>query len=155
VTYCSNPVLTAVPNVIINLTGTSSGSTTTDNSGFYSFGGLSFGANYAVTPIKAAFPMGTSGITTFDVIAVQKHFLNIALLPGGRLTAADVNGDSGVNTADVIAISKFFLQIQAIANVGKYQFNPTSRSYSPFSSEQTGQNYDAVVIGDVTAPYVQ
>jgi hypothetical protein len=29
-----------------------------------------------------------------------------------------------------------------------------SRSYSPLISDQTAENYDAMVLGDVAAPYV-
>jgi len=45
-----------------------------------------------------------------DVIATQRHFLNLGTpLSGCRLTAADVNGINGVDTIDVIAIQRFFL----------------------------------------------
>ena len=71
------------------------------------------------------------GINTVDVIATQRHFLVIGTpLAGCRLTAADVNGDTNVNTVDVIAIQRFFLGLTTgIANVGKYQFTPASRTY--------------------------
>ena len=66
-----------------------------------------------------------------DVIATQRHFLNIALLPGGcQRDAADVNGDTGIDTVDVIAIQRFFLGLSTgIANTGKYKFTPVNRSY--------------------------
>ena len=74
---------------------------------------------------------------------------------GCRLTGADVNGDSAVNTVDVVAIQRFFLgSSTGIANVGKYQFAPVSRSYSPLATDQTGQNYGALVFGDVAPGYV-
>ena len=83
-------------------------------------------------------------------------FLNLGTpLSGCRLTAADVNGVNGINTVDVIAIQRFFLGLTTgIANVGKYQFNPLSRSYSGIVSDQTGQNYDALIFGDVASGYV-
>ena len=85
---------------------------------------------------------------------MQRHFLQIVLLTGCRLTAADCAAPVGVNTADVIAIQRFFLGLTTgIANVGKYQFTPVSRSYSPLTSTQTGQNYDAIVFGDVATPF--
>ena len=42
-----------------------------------------------------------------------------------------------------------------LANVGKYQFSPTSRSYPGVVSDQTGQNYDALVFGDVASTFVE
>ena len=64
----------------MTLTGSGSGSTLTDGSGNYSFSGLPSGGNYTVTPTKAALAPGSTGINTVDVIAVQRHFLQIALL---------------------------------------------------------------------------
>ena len=91
-----------------------------------------------MTPTKAALAPGSAGINTVDVIATQRHFLNIALLSGCRLTAADVNGDATVNTVDVIAIQRFFLGLSTgIANTGKYQFSPVNRTYTGITTDQT------------------
>ena len=109
-----------------------------------------------MTPSKTALAPGSPPIDTIDVIAVQRHFLNLALLTGCRLTAADVSGDSAIDTIDVIAIQRFFLGLSTgIDNVGKYQFNPVSRSYLEVSTDQTGQNYDALVLGDVAFPFAE
>jgi hypothetical protein len=65
-----------------------------------------------------------------------------------------VNGVGGVNTVDVIAIQRFFLgQSTGIANAGKYQFSPASRSYPAVGSDQTAQNYDTLIFGDVAASF--
>ena len=156
VTYCTNPALNPVPDALMTLTGTSGGTTTTNGSGFYSFPGLTSGGTYTVTPAKTALAPGAPNINTTDVIAVQRHFLQIGtLLTGCKLAAADVNGAGGVNTSDVIAVQRFFLALTTgIANVGKYRFNPVSRSYSPLVANQTGQNYDAIIFGDVATGYV-
>ena len=154
VIYCTNPALNPVPGVTMTLTGTSGGSTTTDAAGNYSFTGLMFGGNYTVTPTKTALSPGSPNISTVDVIATQRHFLNLGTpLSGCRLMAADVNGDSSVNTVDVVAIQRFFLGLSTgIANTGKYQFTPVNRTYTGLVSNQTGQNYDTLVFGDVAAP---
>ncbi len=153
--YCSNTTPARIPSVTLTLTGTMSGSTLTDGSGNYTFSALTSGGNYTVTPSKAALLPGSAGITTVDIIATQGHFLNQSTLTGCRLSAADVNGDSSVNTIDVIAIQKFFLGASTgLANVGQYQFNPTTRTYTGVNTSQTGQNYDAIVFGDVAPPFV-
>ena len=156
VIYCTNPALNPVPGVTMTLTGTSGGSTTTSVAGNYSFTGLMSGGNYTVTPTKTALSPGTTGIDTVDVVAAQRHFLNIGTpLTGCRLTAADVNGDTTINTVDVIAIQRFFLALSTgIANVGKYQFNPANRSYLGIITNQTGQNYDTLIFGDVASVFV-
>ena len=127
-----------------------------DGSGNYQFSSLAAGGSYTVTPTKSALTPGSAGINTVDVIATQRHFLNLALLSGCRLTAADVNGDTSINTVDVIAIQRFFLGLSTgIANTGKYQFSPASRTYPGVVSDQTGQNYDTLVFGDVASPFAE
>jgi hypothetical protein len=146
-----------VRNVIFTLTGSGSGSTLSDSSGHYLFSSLGSGGTYTVTPSKAARPPSSSGITTVDVIAVQRHFVGLGTpLSGCRLTAADVNGSHGVDTVDVIAIQRFFIGFSTgIANVGKYQFTPANRTYPGLSSNETGENYDALIFGDVASPFAE
>jgi len=141
----------------MNLTGTVVGSTLTDGSGNYQFSSLTSGGTYTVIPTKAALAPGSAGINTVDVVAVQRHFLNLGTpLTGCRLTAADVNGDTVINTVDVIAIQRFFLgSSTGIANVGKYQFNPANRTYPGIIIDQTGQNYDTLIFGDVASPFAE
>jgi hypothetical protein len=153
--YCSNPVFGPVPNVTLTLTGGASGSTLSDNSGNYLFSGLASGGTYTVTPSKAPLAPGSSGISTVDVLAVQRHFLGITLLTGCRLAAADVNGNGHVDTVDVTAINRFYLgQSTGIANTGRYEFIPTSRTYAGVTTNQPAQNYDTLVFGDVASPFV-
>lgn len=155
VSYCSNPALGPVPGTTLSLTGSSSGSTVTNGAGNYTLSAF-VGGNYTVTPSKATLAAGTTGIDTVDVIAIQRHFLTLGTpLSGCRLIAADVNGINGVDTVDVIAVQRFFLGISTgIANSGKYQFTPTNRTYSGIAGNQTAQNYNALIFGDVTAPFV-
>ena len=109
-----------------------------------------------MTPSKAARTLGSANINTVDVIAVQKQFLTGTFLSGCKLTAADVNGDSLVTTQDVIAVQRFFSGLSpATANVGKYKFTPASRNYTGITTNQTAQNYDTLVFGDVAASFVE
>ena len=65
--------------------------------------------------------------------------------------AGDVNGDASINTIDVVAIQRFFLGLSTgIANVGKYQFNPSSRCFG----HQSNQNFDTLIFGDVAMPFI-
>ena len=146
-----------MPNVTLTLTGDTTASALTDGSGSYQLSSLPAGGSYTVTPTKGALTPGSPGINTVDVVSTQRHFLNLGTpLSGCQLTAADVNGINGVDTVDVIAIQRFFLGASTgIANVGKYQFSPASRSYPGIVSDQTGQNYDTLVFGDVASTFVE
>ena len=139
------------------MTGSVTGSKLSDGSGNYWFSFLPWAGSFTVTPSKAALAPGTNGIDTIDVLAVQRHFIGVALLPPGcRLTAADVNGDAVIDTIDVIAIQRFFLGLSTgIANTGQYQFTPASRSYTGNGTDWTAQNYDMVVFGDAAPDFVK
>jgi len=146
-----------VPNVTLTLTGDASGSTLSDGSGNYTLSSLTSGGSYTVTPDKAALTPGSPGITIVDAIATQRHYLNIGTpLAGCPLTAADVNGDNAINVVDVVAIQRFFLGLSTgIANTGQYQFTPASRTYPGVVGDQTAQNYDTLVFGDVAPGFVE
>jgi hypothetical protein len=139
----------------MTLTGSASGSTTTDASGNYTFTSLTGGGTYSVTPTKAAYAPGT-GMTTADVIITQRQYLGVGTpLTGCRLAAADVTGNSVVDTLDVLGVQRFYLGFSTgTFNTGKYKFNPVSRSYPGIVGNQTAQNYDAFVYGDVSTPYI-
>jgi hypothetical protein len=157
VTYCSNPTFPPAPGVTLTLTGIASGSAFSDASGNYTLSAIPSGGNYTVTPSKAALAPGSAGITTVDVIGIQRHFLGIGTpLSGCRLTAADVNASNTIDTVDVIAAQRFFLGLSTgISNVGKFKFNPANRSYSTLVNNQTGQNYDTLIFGDVVSSFAQ
>lgn len=157
ISYCSSPFPGPVPNVTLTLSGTVSGSTSTDTSGNYLFSSLATGGNYTVTPSKADRPPASSGIDTIDVIAVQRHFLGLTIIPlGCRRTAADINIDGAINTIDAIAIQRFFIGASTgIGQTGKYIFNPINQTYIGLTTNQMGQNYDALVRGDVASPFAE
>jgi len=146
-----------VPAVTLFLGGDVSGSALSDNSGNYQLPSLTAGGTYTVTPSKAARTPGSTGINTVDVIATQRHFLIIGTpLSGCPLLASDTNGDASINTVDVVAIQRFFLALpNGIANTGKYQFSPTSRSYPAVAVDQTNQNYNTLIFGDVAPPFAE
>ena len=137
-------------------TGTSSGTTPTDALGNYTFSSLPFGGNYTVAPSKADLLPTSPGIDTVDVIAAQQHYLTIELIPPGcGRDAADVNGDNVINTVDVFAIQRFFIgRTFGLANVGKYKFTPASRTYTGVVTDQTNQDYDTLVFGDIVGNFV-
>src|SRR5436190_433991 len=77
ISYCSNPSVPAVPGVTVTLSGDAGGSTSSNGSGNYALSSVPSGGNYTVTPSKANLAPGSAGITTVDVVAIQRHFLSI------------------------------------------------------------------------------
>lgn len=157
ISYCSNPVPGPVRDVMLTLTGNASTSVVTDDSGGYRFSFLPAGGSYTVVPSKAALMPTSSSINTADMIAIHRHIFQITPIPPGcRLAAADVTGDGVVDTFDIVAIQRFYLgRTTGIANVGKYQFTPVNRSYPGILSDQTAQDYETLVFGDVAPPFAE
>ena len=126
----------------------------TNASGNYSIT-VPVGGSYTVTPSKGPLTPGTGSINSVDVLAIQRHYLAISLIPAGcRLTAADASVNGTVNNQDVIAVQRFFLGLTTgIASTGQYKFSPTNRTYSIIGSNQTGQDYAMYIVGDVAAAF--
>ncbi len=58
---------------------------------------------------------GDGNINVFDMVAIQKHIKNIALIPDHLLGAADANIDGNINVFDMVAIQKHIKGIKLIA----------------------------------------
>ncbi|HFA47397.1 MAG TPA: HYR domain-containing protein [Bacteroidetes bacterium] len=138
----------------------------TDGAGNYEFEGLGVGSNYAVTPWKDDGPL--NGVTTFDLVLISRHVLNIAPLDSPyKLIAADVNNSGSITTYDVVQLRKLILQVyydfpdndswrfvKADYNFPDPQ-NPFSPAYPEtanfvnLSNDVTDADFIAVKIGDV------
>ncbi len=85
-------------------------STNSDASGSYQFNMLPAGNAYTLTPSKDVNPM--NGVTTFDLVLIQKHILGTTLLDSPfKLIAADVNLSGSVTTFDMVQIQQMILNI--------------------------------------------
>ena len=95
-----------VANVMVDVNG-GLASAMTDLSGNYSFE-LPSGGDYTLTPMLNLFP--ANGVTTLDMIIIQKHILGVQLLNSPyKIIAADANKSGAVTTVDLIVIQKIIL----------------------------------------------
>ena len=98
------------PQVEVKITNDNSFETNdmSDDSGDYMFSDLSLYDNYTLRPIKNDDAL--NGITTLDIVRIQKHILGLATLQGmNELVAADVNNDEKINGSDIIQVRKLLL----------------------------------------------
>ena len=150
----------------MTLSGTSSGTTTTDALGGYTFASLSAGT-YTVTaglPTPTPRLPGSAGIATVDSIAAQRHFLNLGTpLAGCRKAAADVNTPpNGIATSDAIAIQRFFLTLATgIAQTGQYRFTTDGGLTVPIPATITGitattitADFGGLILGDCQTGFI-
>ncbi len=98
-----------VPGVHVSLDG-SGESIMTDEEGAYAFPEMIGGDSYEVIPSKDDDPM--NGVTTLDLILIQRHVLGLGELDSPYdLIAADVNASGSLSGIDIIQLRKMILGI--------------------------------------------
>ncbi|MBK7336401.1 MAG: HYR domain-containing protein [Saprospirales bacterium] len=69
------------------------------------------GSDYTVTPMLDED--ADNGVTTFDMVLITRHILNVQLLDSPyKVIAADANNSDNVSTLDLVAIRKVILQVE-------------------------------------------
>jgi hypothetical protein len=82
----------------------------TDLAGEYSFSVMA-GNDYTVTPMLDE--NASNGVTTFDMVLITRHILNVQPLGSPyKIIAADANNSGTVTTLDLVAIRKVILVIE-------------------------------------------
>ena len=135
----------------------------TGANGSYSFPDLSFPQDYTIKPGRNDNPL--NGVTTADIVKMQKHILGVETLNSPyKLIAADVNKTNSITASDIAETRKLILGV--IPNFTKspsWIFIPATTTFadpkSPwsYSTDKTMglktpsdiANFIAVKIGDV------
>lgn len=137
-----------------------------DISGYFEFNELPLAGNYEVTPVKDINP--TNGVSTFDLVLMQRHVLGIKKLDSPyKIIAADINRSGGVSTFDLVKLRRLILELDThLANNTSWRFvpmsyifpDPTNPFASPFPESIVVNNLEtdvqsadfiAIKIGDV------
>ena len=148
-----------VPNVLVTATcnnGTTN-SDTTDQSGYYQIDNLIPGSTCTVTPSKSGETNGA--ITSFDATLVLRCVAagNGCMLTANQRNAADTDNDGNVTSFDATLILRYVAANGANANTGQtgtWRFVPPQRTYPPLLGNQTNQNFEAILVGDVDGDWM-
>ncbi len=82
----------------------------TDNSGSYAFNDMPMGGSYTVIPHKDGDDL--NGVSTLDLILIQRHILGIQKLQSPyKLLAADIDHNDKISAFDLIELRKLVLGI--------------------------------------------
>jgi uncharacterized protein (TIGR03437 family) len=147
VSYCASSPPKPVPGVTITASGSPQGSATTDNSGNYQLPNLG-GGPYTLTPAKTG---DANGITSFDAAQIAQHVVQIITLNACQQGAADTSGNGEITSFDAAFIAQYVVGIANPDNkTGTWKFLPPTRTYASLSGNQTAQNFDAVLMGELT-----
>lgn len=83
----------------------------TDNEGHFNFSDLGMYNDYILTPFKKG--SWTEGISTLDLVVIQRHILDIERLKSPySIIAADVNRSNSITASDISDLRKLILGIQ-------------------------------------------
>jgi YVTN family beta-propeller protein len=141
-----------VPGVSLSLSGERVYSTSSSSSGDFTVGGLD-GQTYVLEPSKSD---GVDGIGTLDASLILQHAVGLTTLTGYAALAADVNGSGTISPMDAFLVLQKTIDAIPLPFPGAgrvWAFSPASRSYAPLSADQTGQDFTAILIGDVNGSW--
>ncbi len=96
--------------VVVDLIGSNMDPVVTDEEGRYVFPSMSAGAYYTVKAIKNDNPL--AGVSTLDLLKIQRHILGLELLDGPyNIIAADIDKSGDITAKDMIELRKLILGI--------------------------------------------
>ncbi len=140
-----------VSNVLLNGAGSPAVSTTTNSLGSYVLTGFGAGA-YTITPTKTGATNGA--ITSFDAARIAQHVVGATTLNATQLIVADVSGAGGVSSFDSAMVASFAVASPNIGQTGTWRFAPASNSHASISGNISGEDYSALLMGDVSGNWV-
>lgn len=153
VTYYSSMGTQSVPGTNLNGTGSVNVSATTNLSGVYTLSGFGPGA-YTVTPSKTG-DINSLAITSNDSARIAQHVAGLLPLNADQLIVADVSDNGTVTSFDAALIARYTVLLPNSGSTGTWRFNPANRNYpGGVTSNISGQNYTAYLMGDVTGSWV-
>ena len=145
---------TPIPNTNVLLIGDNgfSVSTVSDAQGNYSFSGLSTGKNYILDFAKSSSIL--NGLSTFDLLQVQKHILNREILKSPfKMLAADVNNSGSISTSDLILLKRALLGLTtSFDKVPIWQFIPLENGFMNIAAPLLGLNLNAFMVQNLQSP---
>jgi hypothetical protein len=155
-----------ISGVTVQLNGYANKTTVTDSDGYYTFDQLEPGKSYKVTPFKNDDLL--AGISTFDMVQLSKHILNVQNLSNPyTCIAGDINKSGSITTLDLVSLQKVILRISNSFPVNtswrfvdkNYTFtNPQAPMAEPFSEileyntlvgDVANADFIAVKVGDI------
>ena len=100
-----------VKSVPVELRSAESIQSLTDENGIYEFANMPQGGNYQVIPKKDDDHL--NGVSTLDLVMIQRHILGIASLENVyKRLAADINNDEKISASDLLSLRKVILGIE-------------------------------------------
>ena len=153
-------------DVAVQIAGSSLLPINTNQTGMFTFPSMPVGGNYVISPAKSNDYK--NGVSTLDLVEIQKHLLGIKDLESPfKMVAADANNSESITAIDLIELRKLILGIYTeLPNNASWRFvdktysfpdpyNPWMQDWpeqhvlSPLSIGMNHADFYGIKIGDV------
>jgi len=120
----------AVADVEVQLSGQMNNTYMTGDDGNFTFGALIEGNDYTVRPNLDEKHL--NGVSTFDLVLISKHILQVQPLDSPyKMIAADVNNSKKITTLDIIQLRRLILSIDTeFSNNTSWRFIPGDHQFA-------------------------
>ncbi|MBI4323715.1 MAG: hypothetical protein HY674_00455, partial [Chloroflexi bacterium] len=138
-----------VPGVLLNLGGDRVATAPSDANGAFVVGTIRAGS-YTLTPSKSD---QINGISAYDASLALQHDAGLITLTGNAFTAADADKSGQVMAFDAFYILQKSVDLIPLPFPGAgvvWDFVPQSRIYPNLTGDQSGQDFTAILLGDVS-----
>ncbi len=145
-----------IDEVRMNMSEGANSTAWTNTNGNYSFSNLQGNLNYLVQPTKDKIERYENVvITMYNAALALRHAVGIENLGNTAQIAADVDMNGMVIAYDAAMIARYVVELDAFQNdhVGEWVFSPDSRYYQNLNSDQSGENYTGILLGDVSGTW--
>lgn len=154
ITY-GNAIGAPTPRFVSNVTITGAGSpdvTATSGvpgatAGQYTLSGFGSGS-YTVTSSKTGGINGS--ITSFDAAKIAQHVAGITTLTGNQFVVAEVSGNGTLSSFDAGQVARYVAGVTGSGSTANWIFNPANRVYASVTSNIAGEDYLALLMGEVS-----
>jgi len=122
--------------------------------GTYHFEGLPSKSNYSLKSTRDDQPM--NGISTLDLVLIQKHILGIELLDSPyKILAADIDNDKQITAIDLVELRKLILATyEDLPNNESWRFIPKSTTFAdPQNPWNAGAVSEVLEMKEVSTDY--
>ncbi len=159
----------AVQSTAVYLSGDMEDMEMVENTGFYSFNDVQEGDDVTLAPFNNEEP--AKGITTLDILLIQKHILGLQILPTPYdIIAADADNNQTISGVDIIQLQKIVLgTYDEFPNNNSFRFVDANYAFAdptnPFSSTfpesadffnlqgSVEQDFVGIKVGDVNGSF--
>jgi hypothetical protein len=138
-----------VPGATLSMAGTSTFTATSGTGGAFAFADIPIGG-YVLTAAKQD---GAAEITSYDASMILQRAAGLIILNAAQTLAADVNRNGNVTAMDASYVLEHAVGLRDLPfpGAGKiWDFLPGARNYSMLNVDQSGQDFSAILIGDVS-----